>query len=405
MAKHTLNKLSARRVASATKAGRYGDGGGLYLVVAPDGSRKWVFRFVWNGKQRDMGLGATREVPLAEARMVAAAAREHVRAGRDPIAERERARRSANGVLTFGEMADQLLESIEPGFRNAKHRYQWRQTLTEYAKPLRPKPVDAITTEDVLECLKPIWQTKAETAARLRGRIERVLDAARAKGYRTTENPARWRGHLDSLLPKRKKLTRGHLAAMPFAEVQDFLIRLRDMSGTAALALEFAILTAARSGEVLGARWSEIDLATKLWVIPATRVKAGREHRVPLPDRAVAILEAVSAVRSGDFVFPGLRRDKPQSDRTLVAVLRRMNCPVTVHGFRSSFRDWAGERTHFPREVAEAALAHVVGDETERAYRRGDALEKRRELMNAWAAFCEGSGGNVIRLRHATDAS
>ena len=250
----------------------------------------------------------------------------------------------------------------------------------------------------MLECLKPIWQTKAETAARLRGRIERVLDAARAKGYRTGENPARWRGHLDSLLPKRQKLTRGHLAAMPFAEVQDFLIRLRDMSGTAALALEFAILTAARSGEVLGARWSEIDLATKLWVIPATRVKAGREHRVPLPDRAVAILEAVSAVRSGDFVFPGLRRDKPQSDRTLVAVLRRMNCPVTVHGFRSSFRDWAGERTHFPREVAEAALAHVVGDETERAYRRGDALEKRRELMNAWAAFCEPRVDNVIAL-------
>ena len=263
LAKHTLNKLSARRVASVAKGGRYGDGGGLYLVVAPDGSRKWVFRFAWNGRQRDMGLGAVRDVPLAEARTAAAAAREHVRAGRDPIAERERGRRSASGVPTFGEMADQLIERIEHGFRNAKHRYQWRQTLTEYAKPLRPKPVDAITTEDVLECLKPIWQTKAETAARLRGRIERVLDAARAKGYRTGENPARWRGHLDSLLPKRRKLTRGHLAAMPFAEVPDFLIRLRDMDGTAARALEFAILTAARSGEVLGARWSEIDLQAK----------------------------------------------------------------------------------------------------------------------------------------------
>ncbi|MGA7455305.1 MAG: integrase arm-type DNA-binding domain-containing protein [Rhodoplanes sp.] len=396
MAKHTLNKLSARRITTATKRGRYGDGGGLYLVVASDGSRKWVFRFAWDGKQRDMGLGAVRDVPLAEARMAAAVAREHVRAGRDPIAERDRARRAASGVPTFGEMADQLVEGIKHGFRNEKHRAQWRMTLTEYAKPLRPKPVDAIATEDVLACLKPIWQTKAETASRVRGRIERVLDAARAKGYRTVENPARWRGHLDSLLPKHQKLARGHHAAMPFAEVPEFLARLREMDGTAARALEFAILTAARSGEVLGARWSEIDLEAKVWTVPAARMKAAREHRVPLPDRVVAILETMSTMRSSDFVFPGSRRDKPQSDMTLTAVLRRMNCPVTVHGFRSSFRDWAGERTHFPREVAEAALAHVVGDETERAYRRGDSLEKRRELMDPWTAFCEGSGGNVV---------
>ena len=405
MGKHTLNKLSARRVTSAKKPGRYGDGGGLSLVVSPNGSRKWTFRFAWNGKQRDMGLGAERDVSLAKARTEAAVAREHIRAGRDPIAERERTRRAASGVPTFGEMADELTESLESGFRNAKHRYQWRHTLKEYAKPLRPKPVDVITTEDVLTCLKPIWQTKAETASRVRGRIERVLDAARAKGYRTAENPARWRGHLDSLLPKRQKLTRGHLAAMPFAEAPGFLTRLRDMNGTAARALEFTILTAARSGEVLSAQWSEIDFETKVWTVPAARTKAGREHRVPLPDRAVAILEAMGAVRSGDFIFPGARRDKPQSDRTLVAVLRRMNCPVTVHGFRSSFRDWVGERTHFPREVAEAALAHVVGDETERAYRRGDALEKRRELMDAWAAFCKGSAGNVVAFPARTQIS
>ncbi|MGZ8331022.1 MAG: tyrosine-type recombinase/integrase, partial [Rhodoplanes sp.] len=214
MAKHILNKLSARRVASATKPGRYGDGGGLYLVVAQDGSRKWVFRFAWNGRQRDMGLGPVRDVPLAEARTAAIAAREHVRSGRDPIAGREHARRAASGMPTFGEMADKLVESIEHGFRNIKHRAQWRMTLTEYAKPLRPKSVDAITTEDVLECLKPIWQTKAETASRVRSRIERVLDAAKAKGYRTGENPARWRAHLDSLLPKPQKLARGHHAAM-----------------------------------------------------------------------------------------------------------------------------------------------------------------------------------------------
>ena len=396
MAKHTLNKLSARRIATATKPGRYGDGGGLYLVVAGDGSRKWVFRFAWDGKQRDMGLGAVRDVSLAEARVGAAAARAHVRVGRDPIAERDRVRLAASGVPTFGEVADHLIEGIEHGFRSEKHRAQWKMTLTEYAKPLRPKPVDVITTEDVLECLKPIWRTKAETASRVRGRIERVLDAAKAKGFRTAENPARWRGHLDTLLPKRPKLARGHHAAMPFAEVPEFLVRLREIDGTAARALEFTILTAARSGEVLDARWYEIDLAAKVWTVPAARMKAAREHRVPLSARAVAILATMSTMRSGDFVFPGRRKGKPQCDMTIRALLRRMNCPVTVHGFRSSFRDWAGERTNFPREVAEAALAHVVGDATERAYRRGDALEKRRELMDAWATFCEGSGGNVV---------
>ena len=398
MAKHTLSKLSARRIATATKPGRYGDGGSLYLVVAADGSRKWTFRFAWNGKQRDMGLGAVRDVPLAEARIAAATARAHVRGGRDPIAERDRVRQAANGVPTFGEMADQVIEGIGHGFRSERHLAQWQRTLAEYAKPLRPKPVNAVTTEDVLGCLKPIWQTKAETASRVRGRIERVLDAAKAKGYRTSENPARWRGHLNSLLPKRQKLARGHHAAMPFADVPEFLVRLREVDGVAARALEFAILTAARSGEALGARWSEIDLGNRIWTVPAARMKAAREHRVPLSDRAFAILEGMHALRNGDFIFPGRRKGKPQCDMTTRALLRRMDCPFTVHGFRSAFRDWAGERTHFPREVAEAALAHVVGDETERAYRRGDALEKRRELMDAWAAFCEASGGNVIVL-------
>ena len=396
MSKHTLNKLSARRVASLSKPGRHGDGGGLYLVVAADGSRKWVFRFAWNGKQRDMGLGALRHVSLAEARTAASAARQHLRADRDPIAERERARRSAGVVPTFGEMADHLIEGIEHGFRNAKHRYQWRQTLTQYAKPLRPKPVDAITTEDVLECLKPLWQTKAETAARLRGRIERVVDAAKAKGYRTGENPARWRGHLDSLLPKRQRLTRGHHAAMPFDEVRNFIARLREIDGIGARALEFLILTAARTGEVIGARWGEIDLSGKVWTVPADRIKAGREHRVPLPQRAVDIVHSMAGARTGDFVFPGFRNDRSLSNMAMRMTARRAGIEFTVHGFRSAFRDWAGERTNFPREVAEAALAHVVGDETERAYRRGDALEKRRALMEAWAGFCQPTENNVV---------
>lgn len=402
MAKHTLNKLSARGLAAATKPGRYGDGGGLYLVVSSDGSRKWVFRFAWNGKQRDMGLGAVRDVSLAEARVAANAARAHVRAGRDPIAERDCARHAASGVPTFGEMADQLIEGIEHGFRSEKHRAQWRMTLTEYAGPLRSKAIDAITTEDVLSCLRPIWQTKAETASRVRGRIERVLDAAAARGLRSRENPARWRGHLDALLPKRQKLARGHHAAMPFNDVPAFLTGLRKVEGVSARALEFAILTAARSGEVLGARWSEIDLEAKVWTVPAARMKAAREHRVPLSDRVVEILSALAAVKIGDYLFPGAKQDTPLSVMALTMVMRRMGQgQFTVHGFRSAFRDWAGERTHFAREVAEAALAHVIGDQTERAYRRGDALDKRRELMDAWARFCQGEAGNVVQISRA----
>ena len=244
--------------------------------------------------------------------------------------------------------------------------------------------------------LQPLWKSKAETAARLRGRIERVLDAAKAKGFRMGENPARWRGHLDSLLPKRQKLTRGHHAAMPFAEVPGFLGRLRDMEGIGARALEFLILTATRTGEVIGARWNEIDLSERVWIVPAARMKAAREHRVPLTERAVEILNGMAGVRTGDFVFPGFRRDRSLSNMAMRMTARRAGVEQTVHGFRSAFRDWAGERTNFPREIAEAALAHVVGDATERAYRRGDALEKRRALMEAWAIFCEPNTRNVV---------
>jgi integrase len=317
-----------------------------------------------------------------------------VKAGKDPLAVRRAER--AGGVPTFGEMADHLIESIEHGFRNAKHRYQWRQTLTQYAKPLRPKPVDAITTEDVLTCLKPIWQAKAETASRVRGRIERVLDAAAARGLRSRDNPARWRGHLSALLPKRQRLTRGHHAAMPFSEVPEFLARVRDMDGFGARGLEFLILTATRTGEVIGARWDEIDLSEKVWTVPASRMKAAREHRVPLTGRAIKILKGMAAVRTSEFVFPGLRRDRSLSNMAMRMTARRAGITQTVHGFRSAFRDWAGERTNFPREIAEAALAHVVGDATERAYRRGDALEKRRALMEAWAQFCEADGNKVV---------
>jgi integrase len=254
--------------------------------------------------------------------------------------------------------------------------------------PLRAKTVDTIATDDVLAVLKPIWTTKAETASRVRGRIEKVLDAAKAKGFREGENPARWRGHLDHLLPGPSKLTRGHHAAMPYEDVAGFVAELREREATAALALEFCILTAARSGEVLGARWSEIDRDKKIWTVPATRMKAGREHRVPLPGRALAVVGQLAEAKQGDFVFPGQRRDKPLSNKAMDRVLRRVGTDVTVHGFRSSFRDWAGNETGYPRELIETALAHVIGDRAEQAYRRSDALERRRDLMTAWESYC-----------------
>jgi integrase len=334
------------------------------------------------GKRREMGLGSLRDVSLAKARDRATEARQSLVDGLDPLATRNRPK-----VMTFGEAADALIESMSSSWRNDKHRAQWRMTLTLYCEPVRSKSVAEVTTEDVLKVLKPLWTEKPETASRLRGRMERVLDFARARGQRAGENPARWRGHLDAVLPKRARLTRGHHKAMPFDDVPAFIAALREREGVAPRALEFAILTAARSGEVLGARWEELSLEKGLWTVPARRMKAGREHRVPLSRRAVEILRDMERVRLSEYVFPGMKRGRPLSVMALEMVLRRMKQDVTVHGFRSAFRDWAGERTHFPREVAEAALAHLVGDAVERAYRRGDALGKRRELMDLWDAF------------------
>jgi integrase len=395
-----MAKLTARFVETA-KPGKYGDAStkGLQLVVAPTGARKWVLRFMSQGKAREMGLGALPEVGLADARDKALAARKLVKDGVDPIADRQR----GQGLPTFGELADEVVAEQSRGFRNDKHKAQWKMTLTVYAAPLRDKPVDKVETADVLAVLKPIWLEKPETASRVRGRIERVLNAAKAKGYRTGENPATWRGHLENLLPRQSKLSRGHHAALPYADVPAFVARLHEREAIAALALEFALLTAARSGEVLNARWEEIDLDAKVWTIPPARTKAAREHRVPLSDAAMEILTKLSADQVSQFVFPGQRRNRPLSVMAMEMVLRRMGVAddVTVHGFRSSFRDWAGNETHFPRELAEHALAHVIGDKAEQAYRRGDALEKRRALMAAWAAHCEprAAGGTVIKLR------
>lgn len=306
-----------------------------------------------------------------------------------------------------------MRETLSAGFRNGKHKAQWKSTLETYAAPLRAKPVDTIAPDDVRVFLKPIWTTKAETASRVRGRIEKVLDAAKAKGFRDGENPARWRGHLDHLLPRPSKLARGHHAAMPYEDVAAFIAKLRKREATSALALELCILTAARSGEILGMRWSEIDLDKKIWTVPANRMKAGREHRVPLASRSVLILRQLEKLKTGEFVFPGQARNKPLSNMAMEMVLRRMKIHnATVHGFRSSFRDWAGNITNFPREVTETALAHVIGDKAEQAYRRGDALEKRRKLMAAWqriasqetrATLCRWAG--VHRCTPGADSS
>jgi integrase len=398
-----INRLTTRRVDTERKPGRHADGGNLYLNVTTSGSatqpsyaRSWVFMYRFGGKQREMGLGSLTSVPLARARELAADYRLALAEGRDPLTIRE-----APKALTFGEAADDYIETMSPAWKNAKHKAQWEMTLREYAGPIRSMPVDQIGTEDVLRVLQPIWNTKAETASRVRGRIEAVLSWATAKKLRSGENPARWRGHLDQILPKRQRLTRGHHAALAIDAAPEFMAALRDLTGIGARGLEFTILTAARTSETVGALWTEIDIAKRLWTRPAARMKGKREHRVPLPDRAVAILEEMATVRQGAFVFPGAKPGKPLSTMAFDMTLRRMQVDVTTHGFRSTFRDWASERTGFAHEVCEMALAHVIPNASEAAYRRGDLLEKRRELMAAWANYCAGDQANVIPMRAA----
>jgi integrase len=391
-----INRLNARAVATIAKFGRHSDGGGLYLSISPNGGRRWVFLFRWHGKPTEIGLGSARDVSLGRARELAARCRAQVAEGINP----KDARKPSEGA-TFGECADRVIEAMRPSWRNGKHAAQWEMTLREYAAPLRSLPVDKITTDDVLSVLKPLWNKKPETASRLRGRVERVLDAAKARGLRSGENPARWRGHLDQLLPKRQRLTRGHHAAMSYSDLPAFMSDLQARQATAALALQFVILTAARSGEVLGASWDEIDLDRAIWTVPAARMKAGREHRVPLSRRALVIVKGMNESRSGDFVFSGQKPGNPLSVMALEMVLRRMKIEnATVHGFRSAFRDWAAESTNFTNEVCEAALAHVIENKAEAAYRRGDLFDKRRKLMEAWAAFCATpKAGKIVAFR------
>lgn len=412
MANHGERKRLERlhAVELKTKApGRYADGAGLWFHVGPTGGRSWVMRYMLNGKAREMGLGALHTFSLAEARTKARSVRQLLQDGLDPIdqrqAERDRSRAEMTGRRTFRQCADGYILSNASGWRNAKHRAQWESTLEAYAYPtMGDLPVSVIDTSHVLKCLESIWQTKTETASRVRGRIESVLDYAAARRYRSGDNPARWRGHLDQLLPKRSKVQRvEHHAALPYAELGDFMTALREMEGTSARALEFAILTAARTGEVIAATWPEFDLQAKLWTVPGERMKAGREHRVPLSERALSILRALPREDKNPFVFIGPRAGRGLSNMALLATLRRMERgDLTSHGFRSTFRDWCAEMTGTPHEVAEMALAHVVGDKVEAAYRRGDLFEKRRRLMSEWAAFCArkpSATGKVVSIR------
>lgn len=399
MATRTLSKMDPRTASTIKTAGRHSDGGGLYLSIDPTGRRRWVFMYTRVGKRTELGLGGGRDLSLANARKEACTLRTILADGGDPRSAREKQERQ-----TFGECADTYVEVMRPSWRSAKHAAQWAMTLKKYAAPIRSRMVETISTRDVLEVLQPLWQRTPETAERLRGRIENVLDAAKAKGLRTGENPARWRGHLDQLLPKRQRLSRGHHTALPYADVPAFMADLRGRGATAARALEFAILTAARSGEVLGAIWAELDLHVAVWTVPAARMKAGREHRVPLSARAVELLQGLNAARDmekakpGDPVFPSAKAGRPLSSMAMAMLLRRMGSAVTVHGFRSAFRDWASETTGFPHEVCEMALAHTIGNKAEAAYRRGDLFNKRRRLMDAWANYCTDPGANVVQL-------
>jgi integrase len=404
-------RLTARGVQTAKAADRplmLADGRGLYLRVGPTGSKSWIFRYRHDGQRHDLGLGPYPDISLAEARERATAQRRLKIDGDDPLlvrrTKRDAARIEAAKAMTFKACAQGYIEAHRAGWRNEKHAWQWDNSLGKFAYPtLGALPVSAVDTGLVLKAIEPIWTTKTETASRVRGRIEAILDWATVRGYRQGDNPARWKGHLDHLLPARSKVARvEHHAALPYPEIGRFIAELRQQGGTAARAMEFLILTAARTGEVIGARWREIDLAERLWTVPANRMKAGREHRVPLSSAALALLG-----QSGEpdaHVFPGVK-GRPLSNMAMLMTLRRMGyAELTAHGFRSTFRDWCAERTNFPAEVAEMALAHVVGDKVEAAYRRGDLFHKRRQLADAWAKFCAtpASTAEVLPLTSST---
>lgn len=414
-----IERLNARFVDTTKAIGYHADGAGLYLQVSKTGTKSWVFRFMLNGKAREMGLGALHTYGLSEARARARECRQQLDAGIDPISARDalraQQRSESAAAITFAQCAEKYIAAHKSGWRNPKHAEQWTNTLQTYAGPVfGTLPVATVDTALVMRVLQPIWTTKTETATRLRGRIENVLAWATVQGYRTGDNPARWRGHLDKLLAKRSKVAKvEHHEAMPYVEVPAFMAALRERKGITPLALEFIVLTGCRVGEALlspgrkidptsapAATWDEVDFEAAVWTIPAARMKAGKEHRVPLTGAAIAVLRKLEAQRQGEFIFPGW---KAGTALTIAAPLNLLqkdlgHAGLTVHGFRSSFRDWAAEQTNFPRELAEAALAHTLRDKVEAAYQRGDLLDRRRKLMEAWSAYCAKKPADVLPL-------
>jgi integrase len=398
----TIERLSALKVSRVTKPGMYADGGGLYLQVTSSAARSWIFRYSLNKQTREMGLGPLSAITLADARAIADKCRRQRVEGIDPIqardAERAGQQTAAARAMTFDQCAEAYIASHRDGWRNPKHAAQWKSTLAKYASPVfGALPVQAVDVALVLKVLEPIWATKTETANRLRGRIEAVLDWAKSRGLRAGENPAHWKGHLDNLLPSRNKVGKVvHHPALPYEELPEFMTALRVQDSVGARALEFTILTAARTNETISARRSDIDEGAAVWTIPGDSMKGGREHRVPLSRRALEIVRSLPI--DGAYLFPGERAGGHLSNMAMLKLLERIKRnDLTVHGFRSTFRDWAAERTNFPGEVAEAALAHVVGDKVEAAYRRGDLFEKRRRLMKAWGEFAtKPIGGAVV---------
>lgn len=403
-----MGKLSVKRVSALKDAGRYGDGQGLTLQVTATGTKSWLYRWERDGRERCMGLGSVHDVTLDEARDLARDMRRLVRAGRDPVAERraerERQKAAARKQISFKDAAQAYFDAHERKWASQKTRDVFMARLTTFVYPhLGALAVSDISTADVLKVLEPLWHSKTETAARTRGYIEAILAFATVKGYRTGDNPARWAGHLREALPSPAAIApEKHYAALPVAELPAFYKTVATMGGMAALALRFLILTAARTGEIIGATWDEVDLDKGVWTIPAARMKMRRDHRVPLSEAAVALLKTVPRERGNAHLFAGQYKGSGLSNMAMLGLLKRMErTDITVHGFRSAFRDWAGDHTEFPREVVEAALAHKVGDATEQAYRRSDALERRRVLMEAWATYCLGkaAASNVLQLR------
>ena len=408
-----MGKLNPKQVENLAEPGTYEDGDGLRLVVKVTGRKSWVLRYQLNGKRREMGLGSFPDVGLKAARLAAAEQRKLLTTGTDPMAARDASREAlraneraaAAKAITFKKAASDYIAAHRTGWKNAKHAQQWENTLATYAEPIIGHlPVSEVATAHVLEILQPIWNTKTETASRVRNRIELVLDAAKARGLRDGENPARWRGHLDKLLPKRAKVRAvEHHTALPWPELPAFMEELAKHEALSYAAIRLTILTACRTSEVLGATWDEVDLESHTWTIPAARMKAGKDHRVPLSDAAQKVLEGLPRIDNSPYLFPGARQGRPLSNLAMLMGLRRMGRGnLTMHGFRSTFRDWAAERTQYPREVCEMALAHKIAEGAEAAYWRGDIFEKRRALMVDWAKYAiQAPAAKVVALRRA----